>query len=173
MPDLPHFLTAQRIRLAIFGGVVGLMSFGYYLQYVEGLEPCPLCITQRFFLVLCGGLALLASLQKVQRTGAMIYGALGSLAAIAGGSFSTRQLYLQSLPADEAPACGPSIDFIFETFPVSEALSILLRGDGNCAEVTWQFLGLSIPGWTLIAFIGLAIAWLLQIYVSEPTSQRN
>ena len=77
------------------------------------------------------------------------------------------------MPADDAPACGPSIDFIFETFPVSEALSILLRGDGNCAEVTWQFLGLSIPGWTLIAFIGLAIAWMLQMYVSEPTSQRN
>lgn len=155
-------LTPQTLRLAIIFAVTGLMSFGYYLQYVEGLEPCPLCITQRFFLVLAAVLALVAVLHNPKAIGTRIYSALGTVAAIAGGYFSSRQLYLQSLPEDQAPACGPSIDFILDTFPLAEALQILLRGDGNCAEVTWQFLGLSIPGWTLIAFAGLAIAWIVQ-----------
>jgi len=88
--------------------------------------------------------------------------------AMAGAGFASRQLYLQSLPADQAPACGPSIDFIFQTFPLTDALSILLRGDGNCAEVAWRFLGLSIPGWTLIIFICLAVAWLLQLRFPQP-----
>lgn len=166
MLDLLQSLTAQRLRLAIFVAVVCLLGFGYYLQYVEGLEPCPLCITQRFFLFLCGSLGLLAALQRVQARGGVIYGTLGALAAIAGSGFSMRQLYLQNLPPDQVPACGPSIDFIFETFPLTEALSILLRGDGNCAEVAWSFLGISIPGWTLVAFAGLAMGWLLQIRAS-------
>ena len=156
-------LTPQNLRLAIFAGIVGLLGFGYYLQYAEGLEPCPLCITQRFFLFLSGVIALIAALHRPAVVGARCYGVIGMLAAVAGGSISSRQLYLQSLPADQVPACGPSVDFILDTFPLTEALSILLRGDGNCAEVSWTFLGLSIPAWTLLAFIGIAIAWLLQM----------
>lgn len=163
MPDINQFLSAQYLRLAIFFSVIGLLGFGYYLQYVEGLEPCALCITQRFFLLICGLCGLLAALHRPALLGSRIYACVGALLAFAGAGFSSRQLYLQSLPPGEAPACGPSIDFIFDTFPVSEALSILLRGDGNCAEVTWRFLGLSIPGWTLIVFIGLASLWLLQL----------
>lgn len=167
MLDLQKHLCAQNLRLMIFFGVAGLLGFGYYLEYAEGLEPCPLCITQRFFLLLCGMTGLLAALHRPGLIGSRIYGGFGILTAIAGSGFSARQLYLQSLPADQVPACGPSIEFIFETFPISKALSILLRGDGNCAEVTWQFLGLSIPGWTAIAFIGLALAWLVQIIASN------
>lgn len=150
------------IRLEIFLAVTGLLGFGYYLQYVEGLEPCPLCITQRFFLFLCGLLGLVAWLQKPGLRGARLYGVAGVGIVAAGGFFSARQLYLQSLPEDQVPACGPSLDFILETFPLSEAIGILLRGDGNCAEVAWSFLGLSIPAWTLVAFVGLGIGWLLQ-----------
>ncbi|MBT8148552.1 MAG: disulfide bond formation protein B [Pseudomonadales bacterium] len=150
------------IRWAIFASVIGLLGFGYYLELVEGLEPCPLCITQRFFLLLCGLLGLFAALQKPARRGARVYGALGVLTAVAGGFFSSRQLYLQSLPPDQVPACGPSLEFILETFPLSEALSILLRGDGNCAEVTWTFIGLSIPGWTLVVFSGFTVGWIIQ-----------
>lgn len=151
------------LRAAIVLAVASLLGFGYYLQYAEGLEPCPLCITQRFFLFSCAVVALIALIHRPQNTGTRVYALLGTVVALVGGGFSSRQLYLQSLPADQAPACGPSIDFIFQTFPLAEALSILLRGDGNCAEVSWRFLSLSIPGWTLIAFIGLAIAALLQL----------
>jgi len=163
MLNFQSLLTTQHLRLCIFLGVVCLLGFGYFLQYAEGLEPCPLCITQRFFLFLSGGLGLLAVLHNPALLGARIYTGLGTLMAMAGAGFASRQLYLQSLPADQAPACGPSIDFIFQTFPLADALSILLRGDGNCAEVAWRFLGLSIPGWTVIAFTGIAVAWLLQL----------
>lgn len=163
MLNFQSLLTSQHLRLGIVIGVVCLLGFGYYLQYVEGLEPCPLCITQRFFLFTSGCLALIAWLHKPSTLGTRVYTAIGSLLAVAGAGFASRQLYLQSLPADQAPACGPSIDFIFQTFPLTDALSILLRGDGNCAEVAWRFLGLSIPGWTVIAFACLAVAWLLQL----------
>jgi disulfide bond formation protein DsbB len=166
-----NFLSAQFIRLAIAIAVAGILAFGYYLQYAQGLEPCPLCITQRFFLLLCGALALIAFLHKPAKLGTYVYSGLGALFAIAGGGFSSRQLYLQSLPADQVPACGPSLGFILETFPLSEALSILIRGDGNCAEVSWTFLGLSIPGWTLIIFTSFVIGWGLQLRASQPTAQ--
>ena len=166
-------LTPQHLRLGIFIGVVCLLGFGYFLQYIEGLEPCPLCITQRFFLFISGCLGLLAFLHNPTKVGTRVYSVIGSLMAMAGAGFATRQLYLQSLPADQAPACGPSIDFIFQTFPLADALSILLRGDGNCAEVAWRFLGLSIPGWTVIAFTCIAVAWLLQLRSNNINNSNN
>lgn len=132
------------------------MSFGFYLQYYLGLEPCPLCMTQRIFIVLCGFIALLAAVHNPQPTGRMVYAGLTALAAIAGGSFSSRQLYLQGLPEDQVPACGPGLSYMLEAFPLSQTLGAMLRGDGNCAEVVWTFLGLSIPAWALLAFIGIA-----------------
>ena len=130
----------------------GLIATGYAFQYGLHLEPCPLCITQRFFIVLAGVLALLAALHNPARIGTAVYSVFIVLASTAGGIFSSRQLYLQSLPAEQAPACGPSIAYILDTFPVGKALEILLKGDGNCAEVVWSLFGVSIPGWTLIAF---------------------
>lgn len=88
------------------------------------------------------------------------------MAAI-GSGFSLRQLYLQSLPPDQVPACGPDIAYMFENFPLLDAVSLLLRGDGNCAEVAWTFLGLSIPAWTFIAFVGL-IAFNLWQFFRKP-----
>jgi protein dithiol:quinone oxidoreductase len=79
-----------------------------------------------------------------------------ALLCIAGGSVSARHVWLQSLPPDQAPACGPGLAYLFESFPLTEALALLLRGDGNCALVGWSFLGLSIPGWTLVAFVVIA-----------------
>lgn len=160
---LQHLQNPNSLRAGIVITVTCLLGFGYYLQYAQGLEPCPLCITQRFFLFSCAVIAFIALIHRPQSTGTKVYGLLGALFALAGSGFSSRQLYLQSLPEGQAPACGPSIDFIFQTFPITEALSILLRGDGNCAEVTWTFLSLSIPGWTLIAFLALAIAALMQL----------
>ena len=86
------------------------------------------------------------------------------VAALVGGGFSIRQLWLQSLPADQVPACGPSVDYILENFPLSKALEMLLRGDGNCAEVLWTFLGISIPGWTLVAFAMIIVG---SLYVAS------
>lgn len=149
--------------LIIFLGCVGLMLTALYMQYFMDLYPCPLCITQRVFVIAVGVTALIAFIFNPKTLGRRIFAVLGILLAIAGGSFSTRQLWLQSLPEDQVPACGPDIAYLMENFPLMEALSVLLRGDGNCAEVSWTFLGISIPGWTLVAFIGLALinAWQL------------
>ena len=91
----------------------------------------------------------------VSRLSSKIFGFLGILFEVIGGSFSTRQLWLQRLPKDQVPACGPDIGYLLDNFPLMDALSVLLRGDGNCAEVTWTFLGVSIAGWTVVAFVGL------------------
>jgi protein dithiol:quinone oxidoreductase len=155
---LPVSVTPRQVFLGLFLFCAGLMAFGYYLQYVVGLEPCPLCMTQRVFLVAAGLTALAAGLHGPGRIGVRIYAALTMLFCLVGGAFSGRHLWLQHLPEDQAPACGPSIDYILDTFPPGEALEVLLRGNGNCAQVDWSFLGVSIPGWTLLAFAGIALA---------------
>jgi protein dithiol:quinone oxidoreductase len=147
------------IRLTFFIialGTLGLMITGFYMQYVMQLIPCPLCITQRLFIVAVGVTALIAGIHNSRRRGVRsLYALLGGLFAVVGGSVSSRQLWLQNLPKDQVPACGPDLTYMFENFPLQDAIEILFRGDGNCAEVTWTFLGLSIAGWTLVAFIGL------------------
>lgn len=163
MSSLYFLFHLRTLRLGIFASVVGLLGYGYYSQYVDGLEPCPLCITQRFFFFLTGILALVAVIHRPGRVGTVTYSIFGALFASLGGVFAGRQLWLQSLPEDQVPACGPSLSYILEAFPVMEALNVLMRGDGNCAEVLWVFMGITMPGWALIWFIALAGAWLLQL----------
>ncbi len=148
-------LSPRILFLALFLGCSGLMAVGFFMQYQMGLEPCALCMTQRVFIVAVGLTALLAFAINPGLVGRRIFAVLGACFAVAGGSFSSRQLYLQSLPADQVPACGPSFSYLMDNFPIMEAVSVMLRGDGNCAEVSWTFLGVSIPGWTLVAFVGL------------------
>ena len=133
------------------------MLVGFYMQYVMHLEPCPLCMTQRVFIVAVGVTALVAFLVNPGRSGKAIFGGLGALLAVAGGYFSSRQLYLQSLPADQVPACGPTFEDLLQNVPLLDALNVMLRGDGNCSKVDWTFLGVSIAGWTLVAFVGLVL----------------
>ncbi len=152
---LPSWFTSRMLFLCVFASSAGMMGFGYWLQYALGLEPCPLCMTQRAFIVAVGLTGLVAALHNPARLGIRVYAAVMVLLCLAGGSFSARHVWLQSLPPDQVPACGPSIDYILDTFPIMEALEILLRGNGNCAIVDWSFMGVSIPGWTLVAFGGL------------------
>lgn len=141
--------------LLVFLAVVFLLGAAFYLEYVRGLEPCPLCITQRVMLLGVGLVSLLAFLHNPATIGRRIYGLLVSVWALGGLYFSGRQLWLQSLPEDQVPACGPGISYMLESFPVSDVIKTLLTGDGNCAEVQWTLMGLSIPGWAAAGFIGL------------------
>ena len=141
--------------LIVFFGCIGLILTALYMQYQMDMAPCALCITQRVFIVLIGLLALFASLHNPEIIGRRIYCGLGGLSAVMGGLFSARHLWLQSLPEDLVPACGPDLEYLLDTFPLMEALDVLLQGDGNCADVSWTLLGISIPGWTLVAFAGL------------------
>ncbi|MBB3061663.1 disulfide bond formation protein B [Microbulbifer rhizosphaerae] len=147
--------------LLAFLAVVFLLGAAFYLEYIRGLEPCPLCITQRVMLLGAGLVSLAAFLHNPATIGRRIYGLLVSLWALGGLYFSGRQLWLQSLPEDQVPACGPGISYMLESFPVSDVLKTLLTGDGNCAEVQWTLLGISIPGWAALGFIGLIVfgAW--------------
>lgn len=161
---IKHFpLSYFQLNLLLLLGPAGLLGFGYYLQYVQDLEPCPLCMTQRIFFYLvafCGLTALFNRSSNIFRT---ITAGFGSLFSLVGLLVAGRQLWLQSLPEDQVPACGPGFDFIMETFPLMEAIEIMFRGNGNCAEVVWTFLGLSIPGWSFVAFSGLLLINLIQI----------
>lgn len=149
-------LNSRTVLLGLFLLCAGMLGVGYFMQYSMHLEPCPLCITQRIFIFAVGISALAGALHNPGPTGIRAWAGLALLLACIGGSFSTRHLWLQSLPADQVPACGPSFDYILETFPLRDALRVLLRGTGDCAKVDWSFLGVSIPGWTLLAFAMMA-----------------
>lgn len=132
------------------------------MQYIMDLEPCPLCMMQRIVIYACALLFLTTAVHNPADTGRRIYSALITITSLAGAGFSTRQLWLQSLPEDQVPACGPSFDYMVDVLPLSDLLSAMMRGTGDCAEVQWTFLTLSIPGWTLIAFLFLAVLGLIQ-----------
>ena len=123
------------------------------MEHIFMMDPCPLCLMQRVWFAIAGLLAL-AALIHSPRWG--IYPLLTILAALVGGGFSIRQLWLQSLPADQVPACGPGMDYMLENFPLGDVLAAMTRGTGDCAEVAWQF-GLTIPGWALVGFIAIII----------------
>lgn len=155
--------SPRTLNLLIFLAAAGLIVVALIMQYALGLEPCYLCIVQRVFVILTGVIALTAWLHNPGLTGRRVYGAVIILSSISGGFFSIRQLRLQSLPEDLVPACGPPADYLFDAFPLIEVMPILLRGDGNCALVQWSLFGVSIPGFTLIAFSGLALLGLFQL----------
>jgi protein dithiol:quinone oxidoreductase len=139
-----------------------LLSFGYYLQYVRGLDPCPLCLVQRGFFYAVMAVFIVAAIHAPARRGQAAYGALGALFAAGGLAAAGRQVWLQHLPADKVPQCGPDLYFMLENFPLSRVLKTLLSGTGECAVVDWTFLGLSIAEWSglwFVAFLGYAI-WL-------------
>ena len=141
------------------GAVVcaALLAFGYYLQHARGLEPCPLCLVQRGFFYAVLIVFGLAALHAPGRIGAALYCLLGFLFAVGGTATAARQVWLQHLPADKVPQCGPDLFFMLENFPLGQALKKLFMGSGECAAVDWTFLGLSIAGWSLVWFIALGV----------------
>jgi disulfide bond formation protein DsbB len=160
------FLPSARVVNGLIALVcLALMMAALYLQEIDELHPCPLCITQRICVIAVGLLALLACLHHPAKTGIRVYAVLQSLAAIGGAIVATRHLWIQSLPADQVPACGPGLQYIFQNFPFVEALSLLFAGDGSCAEVQ-LFWGLPIPAWVLLACLGLLAANVVQLFRS-------
>lgn len=159
---------ARIINWAVFAGCIALIATALVFQHVLGLEPCILCITQRIMVICIGLLALVAALHNPGIRGIRLYAGLMAATAFTGGALAIRQLWLQSLPADLVPACGPGLGYMLEVFPLTEVLQMVLLGDGNCAEVLWTLFGISIPGWTLVAFVGLAGCGISQILYPRP-----
>lgn len=138
-----------------------MIGFALYAQHGMGLDPCPLCILQRVAVIGLGAVLLVAFLHGPGNGGAKFYGALALLPALGGMGVAGRQVWLQHLPADEVPACGPGLDYMLDVFPLHEALAMVFEGSGECAETAWSFLGLSMAGWVFVLLAGLAVfaAW--------------
>ncbi len=148
-----------------------LLGFALYNQYVDYLDPCPLCIFQRVIFFDMGVIALLAAIHNPGRLGQQIYAWLLVASATVGAFIAGRHIWLQSLPADEVPECGPGLNYMLENFPLTEVLSTVLRGSGSCAEVIWSFMGMSMPQWTLIWYVGLGLLTLWMLY--RPLKRRK
>lgn len=136
---------------------LGLLGYGYYLQYVQGLEPCPLCMVQRVVFMALAVVFLIAALHNPLGWGSRIYGALILLLGAAGAAVAGRQVWLQGLPPEQVPECGPPLDYMLDVLPLAEVINTVLSGSGECAEVDWTFLGLSIAGWALPMFVLLGL----------------
>ncbi|MCB1739899.1 MAG: disulfide bond formation protein B [Gammaproteobacteria bacterium] len=143
------------------GLCVALMATALYFEHVMGLEPCPLCAFQRIFVIALGALMLVGAVHDPAGVWQRLYGVLIVLLGGLGVAVAGRHVWLQSLPPDQVPECGPGLEYILDSFPPFKALELILSGSGECAEVQWTFLGLSIPGWTLIIFVGISLFGLL------------
>lgn len=142
-----------------FMACVALLGYAVYAQYGELFEPCPLCIFQRMALAAVAAFAFLGALHAPRsRAGRGVYGMLAFLAAGTGAGVAARHVWLQHLPPDQVPACGPGLAYMLESMPsYLDVFKKVLQGSGECAEVNWTFLGFSMPEWTLLCFVLLAI----------------
>ena len=136
----------------------GLMGYALYAQYVLGLAPCPLCIFQRIATIVTGILFLIATLHNPRTTGARVYGALIGLAALGGVLISARHIWIQAQPPGTVAACGADLNYLMEIMPVTDVVTKVLTGSGECGQIDWTFLGLSMPWWVAISLSVLG-AW--------------
>ena len=150
-----------------FAACAALLAVGAYLQFVEELEPCPLCISQRLAILATGLVFLLGALHK---RGRKVYALLSAMTALVGASVSARHVWLQHLPPEEVPECSPGLEYVFQNFPLADTVKLLLTGTGECAKVDWTLLGFSIPAWTLLAFVLLAGWGSLQFFNNDRES---
>jgi disulfide bond formation protein DsbB len=138
-----------------------MMAYALYVEYFLMLMPCPLCIFQRIAVISLGLVFLVATIHDPAGWGRRVYAVLVLLASGAGIGVAGRHVWLQSLPPDQVPSCGPGLDYIIDAFPMADALKMVFSGSGECAEIDWQFLGLSMPAWVLISLsvIGIFGIW--------------
>ena len=150
---LSHLTTRTSFVLAALACAL-LLGYGYYLEHVQGLEPCPLCLVQRGFFYAVMAVSIVAA---VHGHAPRFYGVVAAIFAIGGAATAARQVWLQHLPPDKVPQCGPDLFFMLDNFPLSRTLKTLVSGTGECAAVDWTFLGLSIAEWSLLWFVAFVL----------------
>jgi len=148
----------------------GLIGYALYLQHYEYQNPCPLCILQRMVYMTLMAVFLVAALHGPGRIGARVYGGLLLLTAGVGTAIAARHVWLQHLPKDRVPECGPGLEYMLNRFPLTQALEKILAGSGECAEAGWTLMGLTIAGWSLVWFVLLAI---YSIWLAWPHLKRG
>ncbi|MGE3318325.1 MAG: disulfide bond formation protein B [Candidatus Berkiella sp.] len=151
-------MSARVTFLALTALALLVVAGSFILQYGFKLQPCSLCIIDRALVMVMVVIFLVAFFHNPKKVGQLIYGLLGFLVAVAGIAVTARHLWLLQLPPDKVPECGPGLSYLLETMPFQEALMVIFKGSGECAKNVPYFLGLSLPSWTMIAFILLAMA---------------
>lgn len=164
-----YFGAPRRAYGLICLACVLMLAFGLYLQHVVGLEPCPMCIVQRYALVLVAlftGLAAVFRSRGLQVTG----GVLALVSAIGGAYTAAAQSWLQWYPP-EVVSCGRDLYGMIETFPLKRALPMIFRGGGDCSKIDWSLFGLTLANWSFIAFFVLAVLLLVLIFRKRPAAR--
>ena len=151
-------LTPSRLLVLIALSGTGMLVFGLYLQHVVGLNPCPMCIVQRYALI---GVVVLGAIGwRLRGRGLTVSALLLALTAGFGGFTAARQSWLQWYPP-EVVTCGRDFYGMVENFPINRAIPMIFKGSGDCTKVDWTFLGGSIANWSFLAFVAFALAGLL------------
>ena len=168
MNNLLSKLTPRLGYAAGFLICVALFAFALYLQYYEFQNPCPLCILQRIAFIGLMVVFLVGAIHGPGRTGAWIYSGLLVIVALLGTGVAARHVWLQHLPKDRVPECGPGLEYMLNRFPLSQALEKIFRGSGECAEVGWTFLTLSIAEWSLLWLVLLGAFAVVIAIAAKP-----
>lgn len=157
-------LSYRQVNFGLFlASVVGI-GFALYLQHYQNLDPCPLCIFQRIGLMVMGFFALIAALHNPKKSLARrIYSLLATIGVLWSTAVAGRHVWLQHLPPEDVPACGPGLDYWMQTFPLQSVIQKVLHGSGECAKVDWTLLGWSLPHWALLFFVALLLVNLCQL----------
>lgn len=169
MAKLIRSLSSRWLYLAGALTVAALFGAALYLQYVLREEPCPLCMMQRVIFIVIGVLFFIAALHHAGRIGRWLYSSLIALTALGGVAVASRHIWLQHLPKDQVPACGPGLDYMLQNFPMAEVWQELMHGSGECATKGWTFIGLGIPELSLIWYVLLG-AWAVLIAFKKQPS---
>jgi disulfide bond formation protein DsbB len=157
-----HLMFMQRRQANLLGFVLcaALMGYALYAQFYMHLEPCLLCIFQRVAVIGLGLVFLLAALHNPKGWGGRVYGLLLLVLALGGAVVAVRHIYVQHLPEELAPPCGPGFGYLFAHLPFGQFLVKAFTGSADCSVVTWRFLGLTMPEWLLLWFVGLGLGGL-------------
>ena len=156
----------------VIASIVG-MAFALYLEHVQGLSPCPLCVFQRVGLMGLGFISLIALIHNPKSTvGKRIYALLGSLSILWSAGVAARHVWLQNLPPDQVPSCGPGLNYLIDALPLKSVLAQVLTGSGECAVIDRTFLGQSLPVWSLLFFVVLTVVSLWQLVRRYPTAAK-
>ncbi|HEX4986681.1 MAG TPA: disulfide bond formation protein B [Burkholderiales bacterium] len=159
--------TPRIVFAATFLACAGLIAYALYLQHALGLEPCPMCILQRYAFILVGLVALAAAIHDPAAVGRRIYAALVALLAAIGAGVAIRHVWLEHNPP-KIFDCGADVGYVLESFPLTEALPMIFRGTGDCTKVSWRFLGLSIAEWSLVCFSAIFVAAIFVLAMKAP-----
>lgn len=163
-------LPSSRIinGLGVLGSVSSMLFAVLFLQHHLGLEPCPLCVVDRGLVITLGIIFFLAAVHNPGTIGRRVYAFAATLVALTGVGVCWRHIWLQNLPEDLVPACGPGLDYMLDTLPIAETLEILFTATGECADIQWNVMGLTIPEQTLIVFNGFLFLALIQLFRKTP-----